>query len=497
MKNKYKILMVYPEFPDTFWSFKHALKFINKKASNPPLGLLTVAAMLPEDWPKKLVDMNVEKLKDKDLEWAEYVFVSAMSVQKKSVEEIVNRCKKAGVKVVAGGPLFTTGYEDFKDIDHFVLNEAELTLAPFISDLENGTTQHIYSTGDWADLSKTPQPLWKMINMKKYATMNIQYSRGCPFNCDFCDITLQFGRVSRTKKVEQVISELETLYKLGWRGSLFFVDDNFIGHRKKLKKEILPAISSWMAQHKYPFSFLTQASIDLSDDEELMEMMVKANFNTVFVGIETPNEESLHECTKTQNKGRDLIACVKKMQRFGLQVQGGFIVGFDSDPHSIFETQIKFIQESGIVTAMVGILNAMRGTKLYNRLNEESRLVNNETGNNTDCSTNFIPKMNYNKLIEGYKSIISTIYSPKHYYIRIKKFLNEYKPLQKRVFRFRFTHISLLLRVSFFLGILGKERVQYWKLVGWSLIKHPRSFQLAMTFAVYGFHFRKIFKQYL
>ena len=488
-----KILLVYPKYLNTFWSFKDALKFISKKANQPPLGLLTVAAMLPEEWEKKLVDMNVTTLRDKDLEWADFVLISAMSIQKASVKEVVNRCKKMGIKTVAGGPLFTTGYEDFEDVDHIVCNEAEVTVPAFLADLKNGCAKHIYTSKDFPDIEKTPIPLWELINMKEYADMNIQYSRGCPFNCEFCNISVLYGHKVRTKNRVQILAELENLYSQGWRADVFFVDDNFIGNKRRLKKEILPAIIEWMGRKRHPFSFNTEASIDLSDDEELMQLMVKAGFNSVFVGIETPNEESLAECNKVQNRNRDLLSCVKKIQKFGLQVQGGFIVGFDNDPPSIFERLSAFVQESGIVTAMVGLLNAPRGTNLYQRLVKEGRLLKDVTGDNTDFSINFIPKMDYEKLIKGYKRIISRIYSPEPYYKRVREFLRDYKPLQKKSFRFHFSYLGAFLKSILFLGIIEKERVYYWRLFFWSLFRRPKLFQLAITFAIYGFNFRKIF----
>jgi len=492
-----KILLVYPKYPDTFWSFKYALKFISKKATQPPLGLLTVAAMLPKEWEKKLVDMNVNILKDKDLEWADYVFISAMSIQKASVKELIVRCKKMGLKTVAGGPLFTTGYEEFEDIDYLVLNEAEITLPPFLADLKNGCAKHIYSSKERPDIGKTLIPLWELTNMKKYVSMNIQYSRGCPFNCEFCNISALYGHKVRTKSKAQILAELEDLYSQGWRGDLFFVDDNFIGNKRRLKREILPAIIEWMERKRHPFSFNTEASIDLSDDEELMQLMVKAGFSSVFVGIETPNEESLAECNKLQNRNRDLVACVKKIQKFGFQVQGGFIVGFDSDPPSIFERLSAFIQESGIVSAMVGLLNAPRDSKLYKRLVKEGRLLKDVSGDNTDFSINFIPKMDYEILIKGYKRIISRIYSPEPYYKRVREFLRDYKPLGKRTFRFHFSYLGAFLKSILFLGIIEKERIHYWKLFFWSLFRRPQLFQLAITFTIYGFHFRKIFGNYL
>lgn len=491
-----KILLVYPKYPDTFWSFKHALRFVFKKATNPPLGLLTVAAMLPKKWKKRLVDLNVSGLKDKDLEWADYVFITAMTVQKESVRAIIARANKAGVKVVAGGPLFTSGYEDFDNVAHFVLNEAEITLPQFIKDLENGNALHVYASNQWADLKDTPAPMLSLVNMKKYATMNVQYSRGCPFNCDFCDITALYGRVPRTKSREQIIRELENLYKAGWRGDVFFVDDNFIGNKRKLKTDILPEIIKWMNKRRHPFAFYTQGSIELSDDEELMRLMAEAGFDTVFVGIETPDENSLHECSKMQNKNRDLISSVKRIQQFGMQVQAGFIVGFDSDPLTIFERQIRFIQKSGIVTAMVGLLNAIRGTKLYHRLKNEGRLVKNATGDNTDCSINFIPKMHYETLIEGYKNVLATIYAPKHYYERVKTFLREYRPAKRKGPRMNFRHVAAFFSSVVCLGVLGRERLYYWKLFFWTMFKRPNLLPQAITFAIYGYHFRKVFERF-
>jgi radical SAM superfamily enzyme YgiQ (UPF0313 family) len=433
--------------------------------------------MLPKEWEKKLVDINVTTLRDKDLEWADCVFISAMSIQKESVKEVISRCKKMGIKIVAGGPLFTTGYEEFEDVDHLVLNEAEITLPHFLEDLKNGCAKHIYTSKEFPDIRKAPIPLWGLINMKAYATMSIQYSRGCPFNCEFCNIAALYGHKVRTKSKTQIVAELENIYSQGWRGDVFFVDDNFIGKKRKLKKEILPAMIEWMERKKHPFPFNTEASIDLSDDEELMQMMVKTGL----------------ECNKVQNKNRDLLACVKKIQRFGLQVQGGFIVGFDNDPPSIFERLSAFIQESGIVTAMVGLLNAPRSTKLYQRLVTEGRLLKDVSGDNTDFSINFIPKMDYEILIKGYKRIISRIYSPEPYYKRVKEFLRDYKPSGKRTFRFHFNYIGAFLKSILFIGIIEKERVYYWKLFFWSLFRRPKLFQLSITFAIYGFHFRKIF----
>ena len=452
--------------------------------------------MLPKEWESKLVDMNITSLSDRDIEWADFVFISAMVVQRDSVKNVIKRCKKLGVRVVAGGPLFTTGYEEFEGVDYFVLNEAEIVLPPFLEDLKNGRAKHIYTSDEWPDIKTTPVPSWELIDMRKYSSMSVQYSRGCPFDCEFCDIIILNGHVPRTKTKEQLLGELDALYNQGWRGGVFVVDDNFIGNKRKLKAEILPALIKWMERKGYPFSLLTEASINLSDDKELMRLMVKAGFATVFVGIETPNEESLSECGKFQNKNRDLVASVKKIQGYGLQVQGGFIVGFDSDPLSIFENQINFIQKSGIVTAMVGLLNAPRGTKLHRRLKNENRLLTDFSGNNTDCSINFIPKMSYETLINGYKKILNTIYSPKQYYERTKTFLKEYKPRRGNAPRLQFWHLRTLAKSVWFLGIKEKGRGYYWRLLAWTLLRRPRSFSTSVTLAIYGFHFRKVVEGY-
>jgi radical SAM superfamily enzyme YgiQ (UPF0313 family) len=492
-----KILLVYPRYPDTFWSFKHALKFISKKAAYPPLGLLTVAAMLPNEWEKKLVDMNTISLSDRDIKWADCVFVSAMAVQKDSVRSVIKRCNRLGAKVVAGGPLFTKGYQQFDGVDHFVLNEAEITLPPFLQDLKNGCAKHIYTSDEWPDIKTTPIPSWELVDMRIYASMSTQYSRGCPFDCEFCDIIVLNGHTPRTKDKDQLLRELDALYTQGWRSSVFIVDDNFIGNKRKLKVEILPAIIQWMKEKDYPFPLSTEASINLADDEELMQLMVEANFDMVFVGIETTHEESLAECGKSQNKNRDLVASVKTLQNHGLQVQGGFIIGFDNDPPSIFENQINFIQRSGIVTAMVGLLNAPSGTKLYRRLKGENRLLSDDfSGDNTDCSINFVPRMNRETLMNGYRRIIGTIYAPKQYHERLKTLLKEYKPKPGKVVHPQFGHLRSFAKSIWFLGLKEKGRRYYWRLLAWTLVRRPRSFAIAMTLAIYGYHFRKVTEGY-
>lgn len=484
------VLLIYPEFPDTFWSFRHALKFIGKKAVSPPLGLLTVAAMLPAEWSKRLVDANVTVLTEEDLAWADCAFISGMIVQRESARQIITRCKEAGVLVVAGGPLFTIEYEQFENVDHFVLNEAELTLPPFLEDLKQGCAKHIYATSDFADIQDTPVPMWGLADLDRYATMEVQFSRGCPFDCEFCNVTVLLGHRPRTKTAQQIITELDSLYDLGWRASVFFVDDNLIGNKRRLKTELLPALIEWQ-KDKVGFSFSTEVSINLADDKQLMQRMVEAGFRTVFVGIETPDEVSLAECNKKQNMNRDLIDSVKNLHRAGLQVRGGFIVGFDNDTPSIFQRQIDFIQKSGIVTAMVGLLQAPPGTRLYQRLKQEGRLLDRISGDNVDGTTNIIPRMDLDTLHKGYESIMQYIYSPEHYYQRVKTFLREYQPPKGKAPR-DLEYVWAFFRSTYRLGIIDKARLNYWKLLFWTIFHRPGHLPMAITLAIYGFHFRKI-----
>ncbi len=488
------ILLIYPKYPDTYWSFKHALKFVSKKAVNVPLGIITVASLLPEEWNKKFTDMNVSHLNDKDIKWADYVFISAMSVQLASVNQVIARCKHMNKVIVAGGPLFTEEYEKFPDIDHLVLNEAEITLPLFIEDLKQGGPKRIYRSDLFGDITQTPIPDYSLLKLHKYASAGIQYSRGCPFDCEFCDITALFGRRVRTKTSAQIISELNMLLQAGWKGSVFFVDDNFIGNKRKLKSDLLPAIISWMHTNNYPFTFITEASINLSDDKELMQLMVKAGFDKIFVGIETPEESCLAECNKKQNNKRDLIKCVNTIQESGMEVTAGFIVGFDNDPSNIFQRQVDFIQRSGIITAMVGLLNAPKLSKLYKRLNNEGRIIDAFTGDNTNYSMNFIPVMDKKELLKGYQKIIHDIYSSKSYYERVLLFLKQYNPPLMKKRKINFNELIALLKSVLHIGILKKNRKYYWKLLFWSLFNKPESFPLAVTYSIYGYHFRKVFK---
>jgi len=451
--------------------------------------------MLPEHWSLRLVDLTVEPLTSDHLDWADSAFISGMVVQRESARRIIDRCKRANVSVIAGGPLFTSEYSSFSDVDHFVLNEAELTLPRFLDDLERGCAQHLYETTEYADIRQSPLPKWALADFRRYASMSLQYSRGCPYNCEFCNVTSLFGHKWRTKTTKQVIAELDSLYAAGWRRGVFFVDDNLIGNRKALREDLLPALIDWQRGKNLPLQ--TQLSIDLADDVDLTRMLVAAGFRTVFIGIETPDEGSLSECNKQQNRGRDLVNDVNRLQQAGLEVQGGFIVGFDHDRPDIFQRQIEFIQKSGIVTAMVGLLQAPLGTKLYDRLKRENRLMSQGSGDNVDGTTNIVPVMDFTALSQGYERILKTIYAPKQYYRRVRTFLRMYKPPVSSSSKLSARQILAFFRSVIRLGIVGRERLQYWRLLCWTVFRCPTRFAMAVTFAIYGFHFRKTCKQHI
>jgi radical SAM superfamily enzyme YgiQ (UPF0313 family) len=484
------ILLVYPQTPDTFWSFKHVMRFVAKRAAFPPLGLLTIAAMLPADWQLKLVDLNVERLHDDDLLRADYVMISAMIIHKESVKEIVARCRKLGKPVIAGGPLFTTGHQAFPEIQHFVLGEAEDLLPRLVEDLRRGTVQHAYQAAERPDITHVPVPRWDLIDLRHYATMAVQFSRGCPFDCEFCDIIVMNGRVPRTKSPAQLIAELEQLRLRGWQDMVFVVDDNFIG-KKRDTRTLLHEIIAWRERTGAEMGFLTEASANLADDEDLLTLMVRAGFKKVFVGIETPSVESLTECRKLQNSRRDLVATVQTLQRAGLEVMGGFIVGFDNDKHDIFKRQFEFIQKSGVVTAMVGLLNALPQTRLYQRLKMEGRLETDSTGNNTEATLNFRPKLNREFLINGYRDLMKRLYEPRNYYQRIRTFLKQHKPEGPRV-RLSWSDMQAFFKSFWLLGVWHRGRRAYWRFFLGTLLRHPAQFRQAMELAIMGYHFRRV-----
>lgn len=485
-----RILLVSPRTPDTFWSFAHVLRFVAKKASFPPLGLLTVAAMLPPEWELKLVDLNVERLDDDALRWADYVFLSAMIVHQESVRDIARRCGALRKPVVAGGPLFTTGYEAFPEIPHFVVGEAEDVMAALIADLRAGDVQPIYRAPAFPSLERTPIPRYDLIRPRDYVTMAAQFSRGCPYDCEFCDIIVMNGRVPRTKSPAQFIAELEALRRRGWNDMVFVVDDNFIGNRAR-SKALLRALIDWRARTRPAMGFFTEASINLADDAELRELMVAAGFRKVFVGIETPSTVALEACRKLQNTGRDLVASVHTLQASGLEVMGGFIVGFDSDTVSIFRQQYDLIQHSGVVTAMVGLLTALPQTRLYQRLQREGRLLAETAGNNTAAALNFRPILDRAYLADGYRELMRRLYEPRTYYQRIRIFLSNYTAHTERL-RLSRADLTAFLKSFWWLGVWYRGRLAYWRFFLGTLVRHPRRFRIAIELAIIGHHFRRV-----
>jgi len=488
-----KILLLYPQYPDTFWSFKNSLNFIKKKALMPPLGLVTIAAMLPQEYEIKLIDMNIETLKDEHLLWADYVFISAMITQKDSVHKVVERCKTLGVKTVAGGPLFSNLHTEFPDVDYFTLDEGEETMPLFLEDLKNNTLKRYYRSSVKPDIKNSPVPRWDLIDLKAYVRMPIQYSRGCPYDCEFCDVVKLNGKVPRTKAPEQIVRELNAMFGAGWKGPIFFVDDNFIGNKKETK-ELLKALAEWKRTTKHKTSFKTEASLNVADDEDLMQHLREAGFNSLFIGLETPSEESLAECGKFQNKNRNIVDSVLTLYRNGFEVSAGFIVGFDSDDTTIFKRQIEFIQKSGVVIAMVGILQAIPGTRLHERLKNENRLLTECTGSNTDFSLNFVPKIDPDVLVEGYKQIVKTVYSKKEYYERVLTFIRNYN--HKVEDCFTAGALSAFFKSILYMGILDKSRRYYWRTFFISLFRYPHAFTKFVTMSIYYAHFRKIFLEY-
>jgi radical SAM superfamily enzyme YgiQ (UPF0313 family) len=485
-----RILLVYPRHPDTFWSFRHVMRFIGKRSAFPPLGLLTVAAMLPGDWELRLVDENVHALTDADVAWADYVMLSGMIVHREAARALARRCADAGRTVIAGGPLFTTGHRDFPEIPHFVLGEAEEQIGELVRDMEAGRVKAVYRAPRFPDVSATPIPRWDLVDLRHYVTMPVQFSRGCPFDCEFCDIVAMYGRVPRTKAPAQVIAELEALRRAGWRQMVFLVDDNFIGNRK-LVRALLKELVAWRERTQPAMGFLTEASVNLADEPELLDLMAQAGFKKVFVGLETPVTESLEECRKVQNRKRDLVEVVRTLQRSGLEVMGGFIIGFDNDPRDIFRRQFEFVQRSGVVTAMVGLLSALPQTRLWERLAAEGRMLAQSVGDNTTAVLNFVPKLDRAWLAENYRELMRSLYAPDNYYRRIREFLAVWQPRGPSL-RMDAGDLRAFALSLWELGLRRRGRRAFWRLFWRTLIVEPRKFRAAMELAILGHHFRTV-----
>ena len=492
-------LLVYPACPPTFWGFNYALEFSGQKAMFPPLGLLTVASLFPPDYNLRVVDMNVSGLQESDLEWADLVFTSTMTVQQDSLRAVIERCNRRGVPVVAGGPHPTSLHDEIDGVDHFVLDEVENTLAGFLRDLERGTAKAVYRAPDKPDVTGTPVPRFDLIDMRDYRSMSLQFSRGCPFNCEFCDITKLFGRVPRTKTPDQMLQEFDALHRLGWRGEVFLVDDNFIGNKRKVL-ELLPAVTEWQRARGYPFSLITEASVNLANTDELLDAMAAAGLNNVFLGIETPNPKALIKTRKQQNTSKRednyLFDAVRKIQRKGIRVAGGFIVGLDGDEETVFDAQIDFIQAAGIPLAMVGLLNVPKGTDLHDRMEREGRLLHSTDGNQFHLALDFKPEMDARVLLEGYRRMLATLYGPglDNYFQRCLTMLRNVG-FNPRLARPPMKELLRVLAISVRRQLFSPQRPAYLKFLA-NVVRHdPRQLPEAFSLAILGYHFEVIASQ--
>ena len=491
-------LLVYPQQPPTYWGSDFALDIVGVKAAFPPLGLLTIAAMFPQDHDLRVVDMNVTSLDDSDLEWADMVFTSTMIVQRVSLESVIERCNRAGVPVVAGGPHPTTFHDEIDGVSHFVLDEAEENFPEFLRDMADGTAKVIYRAPRKPDVTRTPVPRFDLIDMSSYYSMGVQFSRGCPFDCEFCDIIKLYGQVPRTKSPDQVVKEFDTLYELGWRGPVFLVDDNFIGNKRDAMN-LLPEIASWQKERGHPFTLSTEASVNLARMDELMDIMVEAGFDTVFLGIETPNPKALLKTKKPQNVSkRDdnyLFTAVRTIQGKGMQVQGGFILGLDGDDEGVFDAQIEFIREAGIPVAPIYLLTALRGTDMYERLKRENRLIDVPLGT-TATTLNFKTEMEKETLIEGYKRVTATLYDP-----TLENYLERCLTLIENL-KFVPHLYKPKSRNAVFADLMGvrsqlspRQIPAFTKFIAKVSTDSPRMLPMAVRLAAMGYHFEKITRQ--
>ena len=491
----FNVLLVYPRFPPSYWGFQYSLELIGKRSAMPPLGLLTVAAMFPDHYRLRLVDLNVAELTDEDLDWADLVLTSTMVVQRQSLAEVIARCNRRGKPIGVGGPYPTMCSSEISGADFYLLDEVEETFPRFLADWEAGRAQQVYRPEGKPAITRTPVPRFELLDLNAYASMALQFSRGCPFDCEFCDITKLFGRVPRTKSNEQMLTELDRLYEIGWRGPIFLVDDNFIGNKREAAR-LLPAVAEWQRARRYPFDLFTEASVNLAKLEPLMDAMVEAGFSMVFLGIESPNPEALKQTKKPQNidKGDEnfLLHAVRTIQRKGLEVSGGFILGLDGDGPEMFDAQVEFIQEAGIPRAMVGLLTALRGTDLYFRLEAEGRLLGESTGNNTDVF-NFRPQLEPRVLIDGYRRVLAALYDPglRSYFARCWTLLSNLGPgARARRLRFEPRKLPLLLR-SLRRQLLSRQGPAYAAFLARTLLHRPRRLGLALRLAIMGVHFQK------
>jgi radical SAM superfamily enzyme YgiQ (UPF0313 family) len=484
-----KVLCVSPAFPETYWGQERALRLTGRRSLLPPLGLLTVAALLPADWEVRLCDMNVRPLDDADLDWADVVFLSGMLVQRPSMLQVAARARAKGKTIVAGGPHATATPDAIAPhVDTIVVGEAEESIAPLCRALEGdrAALPARFVAQGRPELTHIPVPRYDLLDIEAYHAIGVQWGRGCPFNCEFCDIVELFGRQPRTKQPAQLCRELDAVLATGFRGSLFIVDDNFVGNRKQTMA-LMDPLAAWMRAHDYPFQIFTEASIDLAGCDELMAKMVAAGFDCVFVGIETPSREALRETRKTQNLAIDLNQAVDKLIRAGLDVSAGFIMGFDADDADALDRQRTWIRRSPIPQAMIGILHALPGTQLEKRLKREGRLFDHTDGE-TFGRPNFKTKLPESVLLESYRAAIEELYRPEEYFARCQRAL-ELQPAASTPFSLPWAYaIRCLLRSLWRQGVVGKYRGVYWRFLARTVYRTPRRLARAVALAIAGEH---------
>ena len=495
-----KVLMVWPRFPASFWSLGEVMEIIPERSLVPPLGLITVAALCPKQWEIRLVDLAFEELSDEDLLWANLVMISAMEVQREEVRQILERASKLSRRTMIGGPYASSEPEVLLPLaDHVVVGEPDEIFQEIATDLEAGSARRLYRVTEKPDVSRTPVPRFDLLALKKYSSMSVQFSRGCPFTCDFCDIITLYGRRPRTKSPAQLIGELDALLQLGWRKEVFVVDDNFIGNHKAAL-ELARELERWQRRNQYPFGFFTEASIDLASRSDLLDAMVKANFCRVFIGIETPSVESLKESKKFQNLRRDPLDCIRFIQQRGLWVMGGFIVGFDHDPPDIFDRQIDFIERAAIPWAMAGVLQAPPTTPLYERMKSEGRLVQASPEPSNFSPPNFRTVLPLSELLSGTKRMMLTLYDPRRFYKRVFDSLERWQvqPEQQATALSSLYMLRVVFKSVWRQGVLSGYRRAYWHFLGrlmmrWGLNPHKRRFGFEL--ALSGHHFIRYARQ--
>ena len=482
-----RVLLVNPLFPDSYWSGSHALRFARRRCLLPPLGLITVAALLPKEWRCRLIDLNVERLSDSDILWADVVMLTGMLVQRTSLHEVLERSRRLGVKTAVGGPYATALPDDLKNADHVVVGEGEDLVPEFAADLERGCAKPIYHEAEKPDMTTAPVPRFDLLRRRAYHQMSLQFSRGCPFTCEFCDIIVMYGRRPRTKTAAQVIAELESISATGFSGNVFFVDDNFIGN-KKAAKQVLPEIADWRRTSGSQLEFYTEASMNIADDDNLVDLMTEAGFTAVFIGIETPSPEALKETKKLQNLRRNMVDQVHGLLDRGLDVWAGFILGFDSDGPEIFDRMIRFIQNAAIPYAMVGMLGALPNTPLYKRLDKEGRLREEFTGDQFGL-TNVITKMSSSQMIRGYRKVLETVYHPEVYFRRCRENLARWKPVPGSARKLTWGDLPTAWRAIVGQGFSSSYRRAYWSFLRWVARHHPAKLGRAIAQAAAGHHY--------